>query len=50
MNTEKKLVLRGVYSNAGLLQEVRKISNKQSNPTPKGTRKEHYKPRVNRRK
>ena len=29
---------REVYSNTSLPQETRKISNKQSNPTPKGTR------------
>ena len=48
----EKVVLRGkFYSNAGLLQEVRKISNKQSNPTPKGTRKRRtMKPQVRRRK
>ena len=35
-----KAVLRGkVYSNTSLPQETRKISNKQSNLTPKGTRK-----------
>ena len=28
-----------VYSNTALPQEIRKISNKQSNITPKGTRK-----------
>ena len=28
-----------VYSNTALSQETRKISNKQSNLTPKGTRK-----------
>ena len=30
---------REVYSNRSLPQETRKISNKQSNPIPKGTRK-----------
>ena len=30
---------REVHSNTGLLQETRKISNTQPNPTPKGARK-----------
>ena len=35
-----KAVLRGkIHSNTGLPQETRKLSNKQSNLTPKGTRK-----------
>ena len=33
-----KAVLREVYSNTSLPQDTRKISNKQSNLTPKGTR------------
>ena len=33
-----KEVLRGIYSNTSLPQETRKISNKQSKLTPKGTR------------
>ena len=37
----RKVVLRGeVHSNTGLLQEVRKISNKQPNLTPKVAEKE----------
>ena len=35
-----KVVLRGKFiANTGLPKETRKFSNKQSNPTPKGTRK-----------
>ena len=42
---------REVYSNTFLPQETRKIWNKQSNLTPKGTReKEQTKPKVNRKK
>ena len=41
---------REVYSNTSLPQETRKISNKQSNLTPKGTEKEEQtKPKVSRR-
>ena len=40
-----------VYSNSISPQETRKISNKQSNPTPKATReREQRKPKVSRRK
>ena len=34
----------------GLPQETRKISNKQSNQTPKGIRKRRTKPKVGRRR
>ena len=39
MDISKGSSEREVYSNSGLPQEIRKISNKQSNLTPKGTRK-----------
>ena len=41
-----KAVLRGkysIYSNTSVSQETRKISNKQSNLTPKGTRERRTK-------
>ena len=41
---------KGVQSNRGLLQETRKISNKQSKYTFKGTEKEEAKSKVSRRK
>ena len=41
---------REVYSDTSLTQEIRKISNKQLNFTPKGTKKEPKTPKVNRRK
>ena len=42
---------REIHSNTGLLQETRKISNKQSDLTPKGTRKgKQIKPKVSRGK
>ena len=41
---------REVYSNTSLPQETRKISNKQSTLTPKGTRERRRKPKVSRRK
>ena len=34
-----KVILRGVYSNTGLPQQTRKISNKQSNSSTKGNGK-----------
>ena len=34
---------REIHSSTGLLQEARKTSNKQSNPTPKRTRKKNNK-------
>ena len=37
--TQQKQLKKEVYSNMGLYQETRKISNKKSNITPKGTRK-----------
>lgn len=39
MDISKGSSKREVYSNSGLPQEIRKTSNKQSNLTPKGTRK-----------
>jgi len=36
---QQKLFLKEVPSNTGLPQETRKISNKQFNITPQGTRK-----------
>ena len=41
---------REVYSYTSLPQKTRKISKKQSNLTPKGTREEQAKPKVSRRK
>ena len=41
---------REIYSNTSLPQETRKISNKQSNLTPRGTRERRTKPKVRRRK
>ena len=41
---------REVYNNTILLQETRKISNKQPNLTPKRTREKRTKPKVSRRK
>ena len=41
---------REVYGNTILLQETRKISNKQSNLTPRGIRERRTKPKVSRRK
>ena len=35
-----------VYSNTSLIQEIRETSNKQSNLTPKVTRKRKTKPKV----
>ena len=34
---------REIHSNTGLSPEIRKISNKQSNLTPKGTKKKNNK-------
>ena len=51
MGCSKRSSKREDYSNTILPQETRKISNKQSNLTPKGTRKdEQTKPKVSRRK
>ena len=41
---------REIQSDRGRPQETRKISNKQSNLMPKGTRKRTNKPKVKRRK
>ena len=41
---------REIHSSTGLLQQARTASNKQSNPTPKRTRKQETKPRVSKRK
>ena len=43
MGRSKSSSKREVYSNTILPQEIRKISNKQSNFTPKGTRKRQQK-------
>ena len=37
--SKKSSIKRGFYNNTDLVQETRKISNKQSNLIPKGTRK-----------
>ena len=51
MRHSKSSSKRQVYSNIGLPQETRKISNKQSNPTLKKTRERRTKnPKVSRRK
>ena len=50
MGCSKSSSMREVYSNTVLTQEIRKISNKQLNFTPKGTKKEPKTPKVNRRK
>ena len=51
MGCSKNNSKREVYSNTSLPQETRKISNKQSNITPKGTREEEQtKYKVSRRK
>ena len=51
MRCSKNSSKREVYSNKSLPQETRKISNKQSNLTPKGLDKEEQtKPKVSRRK
>ena len=51
MGCSKSSSKREVYSNTSLCQETRKISNKQSNLTPKGTRERRKtKPKVSRRK
>ena len=51
MGCSKSSSKREVYSNTILAQETRKISNKQSILTPKGTEKEEQtKPKVSRRK
>ena len=41
---------REVYSNTGIYQDTRKISNKQSDLTPKETREEQMKLKISRRK
>ena len=50
MGCSKSSSKREVYSYTSLPQETRKISNKQSNLTPKGTREKRTKPKVSRRK
>ena len=50
MGCSKNSSKREVYSNTSLPQETRKISNKQSNLTPRGTRERRTKPKVSRRK
>ena len=51
MECSKSSSKREVYSNTSLPQETRKISNKQSNLTPKGTRERRKtKPEVSRKK
>ena len=49
MGCSKSSSKREVYSYTSLPQETRKISNKQSNLTPKG-KEEQTKPKVSRRK
>ena len=39
---QQKQFLEGIYSYTSLPQEIRKISSKQSNVTPKGTREKIY--------
>ena len=43
MGDSKSSSKKEIHNNASLPQETRKISNKQSNLTPKGTRKEKKK-------
>ena len=50
MGRSKSSSKREVYSNIILLQETRKISNKQPILTPKATREEQTKPKVSRRR
>ena len=50
MGSSKSSSKREVYSKTLLPQETRKISNKQSNLTPKGTRERRTKSKVSRRK
>ena len=51
MGCSKSSCKREVYSSTSLPKETRKISSKQSNLTPKGTREEEQtKPKVYRRK
>ena len=51
MGCSKSSSKREVYSYTSLPQETRKLSNKQSNLTPQGTRERRTtKPKVNRRK
>ena len=50
MGCSKSSSKREVYSNTILPQETRKISNKQSNLTPKGTRERKRKHKVSRMK
>ena len=51
MGHTKSSPQREVHSTTGLHQEARKISDKQSNPTPKRTKKQQQtKPRGNMRK
>ena len=50
MECSKSSSKREVHSDKCLPQEIRKISNKQLNFTPQGSRKEKMKPRAKRRK
>ena len=51
MGCSKSSSKKEVYNNTVLPQETRKVSNKQPNLTPKGTREEEQKrPKVSRRK
>ena len=50
MGWSKSSPKREVYSHISLPQEIRKISNKQSNFKPKGILKRRTKPKINRRK
>ena len=50
MGCSKSSSKRGVYSYTNLPQETRKISKKESNITPKGTRERRTKPKVSSRK
>ena len=43
MRNSKNSPQRQIYSISGLPQEIRNISNKQSNLTPKGTKKKNNK-------
>ena len=50
MGCSKSSSKREVYNNTVLPQEIRKISNKQPNLTPKAIREEQKNPKVSRRK
>ena len=49
MGCSKSSSKREIYSDTSLLQETRKISNKQPNLTPEVTRERKTKPKVSRR-